>query len=215
LLVACKKNKSVPASAPEKATLVFPGKDQTCTEGTTVNAASSKILFKWNAAEHADKYEIVVINLLNKQKVTESTTNTQFEFTLARNTPYSWSVTSMSSKTDAFTGSEIWKFYNAGQGMLSYAPFPAEILSPLNGTSIVAVNGKIILSWSGSDVDNDILNYDVYLGQNSNPGLLTEKLTQPLLNDVTVVKGNYYWRIVTRDQQGNTSDSGLQNFVVK
>ncbi len=81
--------------------------------------------------------------------------------------------------------------------------------------SVTVVNGKVTLKWSGSDVDNDIVGYDVYFGETASPALLQNNVTSTVL-DVNVSAGKtYYWKIITRDNQNNKSDSGIYQFTAK
>ncbi|MEN8193597.1 MAG: FISUMP domain-containing protein [Bacteroidota bacterium] len=66
----------------------------------------------------------------------------------------------------------------------------------------------ITLSWECSDPDGDSLTYDVYLGVNTPP---TEKVAEDLvgnsLNLTDLFHGaTYYWRIVAKDGQGNSTN---------
>jgi len=124
---------------------------------------------------------------------------------------YKWYVISIKgSRTEE---SETWQFYNAGPGVQSYAPFPAAILAPSMAQPIPTTN-SVILQWTGSDVDADIVGYDVYFGTIETPSLLLSEL---ITNETTVdVSSNtiYYWKVITKDSLGNTSDSGLYQFKV-
>jgi hypothetical protein len=138
------------------------------------------------------------------------------EINLSRNTPYSWFVSSKSTKNTFIAKSESWKFYNSGPGLISYSPFPAEIISPKKNEVVQPISGNINLEWKGSDVDGDILNYDVYFGTSNSPLILSSKLTTNSLNNVAVKENTtYYWKVMTRDTKGNVSDSGLYQFSVK
>jgi hypothetical protein len=142
-------------------------------------------------------------------------TNTELEVTLTRNTPYSWYVVSKSDKGPEDVKSVSWKFYNPGQGVVSYTPFPAEILSPLLGQNISFNTGKVTLDWNGSDADDDIVSYSIYFGTTASPGLLSDNLTSSILTDVSITANTvYYWKVITKDAKGNTSDSGLYEFKV-
>lgn len=220
---SCKKggkgDKDVPKEpevlAPVKSTLLAPARDEACIEGTIISNTESKVNFTWSVSANTDIYEIVIKNLITNTIVNRTSNTNSSEVNLSRNTPYSWYVVSKSNKIATTTQSEVWKFYNAGPGATSYAPFPGEILSPLLGQTIDAVNGKITLRWKGSDVDNDILNYDIYFGTQQNPPLLKANIVAELDNDISVnAQTTYYWRIVTRDVKGNTSDSGIFQFKV-
>ncbi len=212
-------NKGVPdpAPAPGKASLLFPARDEVCNQGSVVSSKQNKVVFKWASAANADSYAFSYINLLTQVRTLLTSTKTQLEVTLDRNTPYSWYVTALSSKnTSVTTPSDTWKFYNSGPGILSYAPFPAEAISPSSG-SVITVGPELTygVSWKGSDVDNDIVNYDFYLGTTTLPGLFSSKITDTDVGSFPVKKGiTYYWKVVTRDSKGNTSDSGPFQFTI-
>jgi hypothetical protein len=201
--------------APEKSTLVFPAQNQVCTQGAVVSATQSTITFKWNSAANAESYDLNLTNLFTGSTSTQTSNQAQMDITLARNTPYSWSIVSKSSKNTTTAQSDTWKFYNAGPGVVNYAPFPAEAVSPILGQTVTATGGKITLSWTGSDADNDIVSYDVYFGTTTTPALYQANVTAMSVANVTVTSGNtYYWKIITRDAQGNTSDAGIFSFKV-
>jgi hypothetical protein len=213
-LFACGKEKSEPP-APEAAVLLAPIKDEVCLSGKVISDSESTIEFKWAAAANAETYELSVKNLLTNAISTQLTSNTSLELTLKRNTPYSWFVSSKSSKNATVALSQTWKFYNSGNGVTSYPPFPAEIISPTLGQKVTPVNGKITLQWRGSDSDNDIVNYDLYFGTSNNPAIFQSKITDASFPNVTVNSATtYYWKVITRDANGNTSDSGVYSFSV-
>jgi hypothetical protein len=202
------------APAPGAATLVSPANNEPCTTGIILSDTESKIYLSWNAAVNAESYEITLTNLLDKAQKTQVSSTTNIELTLKRNTPYSWYVTSKSSKSPVTTKSSIWKFYNPGLGTSSFPPYPAEIISPTLGQKVTAINGKLTLQWRGLDTDNDILNYDVYFGTSNAPGILQSKLFETSLANVVVNPATtYYWKVITRDAKGNTSDSGTFQFI--
>jgi len=217
ILTGCGGHKgNTPAPAPGKAALLAPAQNEVCTQGTVISASQSTVTLKWAAAANATGYEIKIKNLEDGTTISQTTGNTQFDATLKRNTPYSWSVTSKAANTTTTTQSDIWKFYNSGPAVVNYAPFPAEILAPAMNQTITISNGKVTLSWNGSDVDNDIVNYDIYLGDSSSPALLQGKVLESTLKDVSVSVGKtYYWKVITRDSKGNTSDSGIYQFTTK
>lgn len=217
ILTGCGGHKgNTPAPAPGKAALLAPAQNEVCTQGTVISASQSTVTLKWAAAANATGYEIKIKNLEDGTTISQTTGNTQFDATLKRNTPYSWSVTSKAANTTTTTQSDIWKFYNSGPAVVNYAPFPAEILAPAMNQTITISNGKVTLSWNGSDVDNDIVNYDVYLGDSSSPALLQGKVLESTLKDVSVSVGKtYYWKVITRDSKGNISDSGIYQFTTK
>lgn len=211
-LISCKGGNEAPA--PNALTLISPANNEACTTGTVISDTESKVSFSWQTATHADSYQLTVTNLLTQAQQTQTISTTSAELTLKRNTPYSWYITSKSSKNPTTANSTTWKFYNAGPASSTYPPYPAEIISPTLGQTVTPTNGKINLQWRGSDADNDIINYDIYLGTSHiNPILIKSQHATSTLADVAVnANTTYYWKVITRDAQGNTSDSGLFEF---
>jgi len=76
-------------------------------------------------------------------------------------------VDSKSNSTSNIAKSTASKFFNAGNGTDSYAPFPVEMVTPEIGSEVEG--NKINLEWTGFDIDNDIESYDVYFGESETP----------------------------------------------
>ena len=216
-LLACKKGKNPePVLSPEKVTLVSPAANEACTEGRKISENTTAVTLKWNAASNADLYELNLKNLLTGAVTKQGTTSTSLEVTLAGNTPYSWYVVSKSNASTDVAVSESWKFYNAGEAHVSYAPFPAENLIPTMKQNITATNGKVNLSWTSTDVDGDIATYEVLLGTSSSTlqsiqsGIPTNKLDGVAVSSNTTL----YWKVIAIDSRGNRSESELHMFTV-
>lgn len=216
LLSSCGKKKEPspsPVPVPSAVVLSTPLNNEACITGIEVSASDSKVSFSWSAGANANRYVLTVTNLLNKVQQTLEVGNTTAELTLKRNTPYSWYVTSKSNNSSTTANSPTWKFYNSGPGLSSYPPYPAELVSPSLGQTVTPTGGKIALAWKGSDADNDIANYDVYLGTSSSLTLIkAQHLASPLTDVAVNANTTYYWKVITRDAKGNTSDSGVFEF---
>ena len=211
--------KSSPAPAPDltpgKAILTLPNQNEACTSGTIISSTQSSVLFKWAASANADSYDVNLRNLLTGVTTSQPASTTQLQITLSRNTAYSWYIRSKSSKSATTAQSDTWKFYNAGAGTVSYAPYPADVVAPAIGQNVAAPAGTVNLSWKGSSVSGNITSYDVYFGTSTSPGVLKTNVTDSFYNNVSVVSGSqYYWKIVTKDANGNTSYSDLFQFKV-
>ena len=220
LLTACpggsddSMNDPLPVGDPGSATLVFPENNSECTEGVTVNDLQSTITFQWQASPNTDSYEVNVkdLNTGNSQK-TDSNIN-EAAITLNSNTPYEWYVVSKSNDSDTAPESAKWKFYNAGAGVVNYAPFPAEAVNPKRGESISATT-SVTLEWQGNDVDNDIAEFEVLFGTTAEPSNNMGATAQSTMS-VSVTSGQtYYWRIITKDNADNTSQSEIFDFKVQ
>ena len=211
LFVGCGKDD--PPKPPEAANLVFPEQNSECTTGVDQSETTSEVEFRWQSAANTDTYELRVTQLGTSVTLTETTSGTSARLVLQKGTPYSWMVITRNTKTMDAVSSSTWQFYNAGV-QTSYAPFPAEILSPGSG-STVAINsdGEIELSWNGADVENDINSYEIYHGTDDPPTqLVATNLVGETTLEVAVDPGTYYWRVVTIDSQGNSSDSGIYSY---
>ncbi|MBT8183395.1 MAG: hypothetical protein KJN76_01035 [Eudoraea sp.] len=203
-----------PVAAPSAATLIFPDNNTECNEGDVVSDTQSRVTFQWNASQNTDSYEINIKNL-NSNNTSKSNSNTNSaDITIERGVPYEWFVVSKATGTAETASSATWKFYNQGPGIENYAPFPAEAVYPNRGASIDS-SGPITLEWTASDVDNDLAEFDVYFGMEPDPVTLVET-TAESTSEVTVASGEtYYWRIISRDSQGNTSQSEIFEFLVE
>ena len=197
---------------PTAVTLIFPEDNTECNEGVIISDSETDVLFQWQDVTNASSYILKVKNLNDGTSRNISTLSSEFLLRILRGTPYSWSVKSLASGTTETTESEVWKFYNSGLPQESHPPFPAEAISPLSGASVN--EGDISLQWEATDVDNDIVSYSVYL-DSVNPPVAEIGSTSNTTINSTVTSGQvYYWKIVTTDQIGNTSDSQIFEFGV-
>ncbi len=198
------------ADAPKAAVLKFPLKDVECNEGTIISDDESTVTFEWESAEFATSYDVIYTDLDADEEKKTSVTGTTADITLKRGVPYAWHVISKSDKTDKTATSETWKLYNSGPGVISFVPFPAELVSPPMG-GLASINTE--LEWNGSDADNNIESYDVYLDTANPPITLLgnttsmEYATSGLTPDTV-----YYWRVDTKDVHGNATRSQIFEF---
>lgn len=197
--------------SPLVVSLVFPHENSLCTEGTILSDQESSVLFEWQASDTAENYKIVVENLFTGNSFERETTEDKIALVINRATPYAWYVESSSgSKTEK---SDIWKFHNAGPGVESYTPFPATIVAPTMAQSL-ATTSSVTLQWTGADLDNDIVGYDVYFGTSNNPDIESSDITTTELNVSVSANTIYYWKVITKDDVGHASDSGIFQFKV-
>ena len=212
-LFSCKTEKII--NPPEKVIQTSPLKNETCFTGVILSSTKNSVNFKWQPANYTDNYELVVTNLITNEIVSLKSTSTSLVVDLNRNTPYSWFVNSL-NKNSIATKSEVWKFYNAGEALTNYAPYPAEIIAPKMNEQLTLGSGSVNLLWSGLDVDNDISNYKIYFGTLATPPLFKTNLVSEGSSIRVTISSNttYFWKIITTDKQGNSSESGLFQFKV-
>tara|TARA_B110000967_G_scaffold62079_1_gene63786 strand:+ start:19452 stop:20153 length:702 start_codon:yes stop_codon:yes gene_type:complete len=197
---------------PTQATLLFPENNTECNEGAVISETEAEVLFQWEEATNASSYILEITNLNEGTSRNISTITNEFLIRILRGVAYSWSVKSLVSGTTDTAESSIWKFYSAGLQEESHAPFPAEAISPQSGTTVNA--GSITVEWEASDVDNDIASYTLWV-DTVNPPITEVGDTSNTNLGITVASGQvYYWKVVTTDQVGNTSDSQIFEFAV-
>ena len=217
-LVACQADTDLPSLVlnPTEVSLVFPENNSICTEGSVLSDTESEVTFEWSKAVTGDSYLVRLTDLSTGTTENIQSDALQMPIVLKRGNPYSWRVVTLMNASGNSAESETGSFYNAGPGVDSYVPFPATILSPEMAETFPANTSSVNLSWTGADLDNDILNYDVYFGTVSPPNLFLENYVENRLEDISVQSGNtYYWRILTRDTQGNASKTVIFTFEVE
>ena len=195
---------------PKPATLIFPLQNSECNEGTIISETESRVTFEWNEAVDANSYTLVLTNLLENTTRNINTVGTSKSETILRGVPYSWYIVSKANGTPNTANSETWKFYNAGIAVENYAPFPAGLLSPVMGGLATT---STTLKWEGSDIDNDIQSYDVYLSTTSPPTTLLGNTVSPSFDTSSLTPDTvYYWSVTTKDGHGNQSLSPIFEF---
>ncbi|MGB0366707.1 MAG: hypothetical protein ACPGC8_03620 [Flavobacteriaceae bacterium] len=200
---------------PTAATLTFPANNEPCLETNSVNDTQSSVTFRWNAGQNVSSYDIKVINLSNNSSNLYNSTTNNKSLTLEHDEPYSWKVISNGESGTQPIESETWKFYLAGPAQVNFTPFPAELTSPISGSTVTPSDGLIQIQWTCIDVDNDLSQYEVYLDTTDGSTLINtidyESNTTSI--DVNVENNTiYYWKVVATDAEGNQSDSGVYSF---
>lgn len=213
-MFGCKKKDD--ANPPGQAQLIYPEKNSECTTGVDQGENTSLVEFMWQLAENTKTYELRVTNINTGIVQTVSTASTSASLPLIKGQPYSWLVRSRNNETSETISSETWSFYNAGS-QTTFAPFPAEILSPKMSEKVFKdINNDVTLSWSGSDLDDDIAAFEIYFSKVNPPKDLINTLSgETYTLKVGIDSGEvYYWSVVTKDAEGNATSSGVYSFVV-
>lgn len=218
IAMSCTKNNDPPMPEVNKdpigVQLEFPLKNSECTTGLDQGADKTLVEFRW-AVEENDSYELVLENLSTDQTIRTSTNNHSVEVQLDKNTPYRWYVISNVSTSNSEVESERWMFYAAGEGVSNYAPFPADLISPENEAKFNEDIQELTFEWQSSDIDDDSISYDVFVGSQNPPvEIVASDLTEPTFKISTQFEGQMYWQIVTKDPNGNSSNSKVGTFGI-
>ncbi|WP_350284818.1 hypothetical protein [uncultured Croceitalea sp.] len=194
--------------APSSATLVFPEDDTECNQGEIVNDTESTVTFQWNASQNTDSYSVTMTNLSTGSSFNTVANTNEASITILRGVPYEWFVTSRANGTNETSESTKWRFYNEGPGVENYAPFPAESVNPSRGATLPAATTTLTLVWTASDVDNDIVNYEIFFDLEGTSPSTSLGMTTESTFEVSVASGNnYQWSVKVIDSQNNTSTS--------
>ena len=221
LLVSCGKSsdpeEELPLN-PTAPTLIYPSNNEPCLDAVSLNDSQSQIAFNWNQGQNTDNYTLVITNLSTNDTQEIPVSFPPYTATLIKAEPFAWKVVANGAIGTTPAESDRWKFYLSGDAQTSYAPFPAELLSPQASSTVSANNdGEITLSWIATDVDSDIATYTLFMDTNDASTEVTQLSYQSGNMQYNIeVESNqtYLWRVVTLDQTGNTSDSGTYGFRV-
>lgn len=195
--------------------LIFPEDNTECNEGTILNDTESKVLFRWNASDHTDSYEVVLKDLESSTSSIIEASTISKEITIKRGVSYEWSVISKSVESSITATSETFEFFNAAPRVVSHAPFSAEAIAPENNAEISATSGKATLKWEASDIDNDIKDYEIFFGTDENQ-LVNQGIQITTSLEVDVISGTTcFWMIRTQDETKNISTSEVFSFSVQ
>ncbi|GAT63021.1 hypothetical protein [Paludibacter jiangxiensis] len=205
----------VPVPAPGITTLSLPANNTACLQGTSATTTTASVIFSWGTASNAVSYQLVIKNLKTQISAAYTTTKTGDTISLAINTPYAWSVSAINSTGK--TTSDSWKFYLSGTASSSYAPFAADLTSPASG-AVINSNGaasvSVAFSWTGSDPDNDIASYALYLDNVNASTQVVASQTVTTSTQILARAKTYYWKVITTDKMGNTSISAINSFRI-
>ncbi len=216
LAIGCKKGGGAPKEeeikAPGISTLIAPLDGEPCNQGNILSETLSKVTFSWQAAENTDSYTVYIENLDDHSVQEAVSTATSTSVNLKRGISYEWYVVSKSKATSETGLSAEWSFYNAAEGVENHVPYPASATSPEIGG--ISSSNTVTFVWTVSDLDNDIVSYEVYVGTAADATVLQETTTEPILEAVSLSGGTqYYWKIHTKDAVGNVSISSVFNFT--
>ncbi len=200
ILVSCagKFEPTVDSIALASAELEFPNDNEICQEGDFLQDGGISIPLQWKLVEGVTGYRIEVVSQTTNEIVEMETLETEITIPLETGTLYVWQVFALFENGES--QSERRSFYSRGLPLNSYAPFPA-IISIVDNS-----NGTVDLSWQSTDVDGDIVGYDIYLSQEDPPNLYLENTANTEALNVAVFSGMTYYVVVeTKDGLGNSS----------
>jgi len=212
-LWSCKPD---PIPEPIAAQLLAPVNLDNCSTADKINNNESQVSFLWSTALHTDDYELVIRNQSTGILIRKTTLLTSLNQILQRGSSYSWWVISRSEASDITSKSEVRYFYLEGETEQKHAPFPAALEFPEENAVVSLSNNTITFEWEGSDLDNDIAHYDLYVGtEEETISVVAENITQRESEQQLVSGTTYFWQVITVDREGNSSESLIREFTTE
>ena len=212
-LWSCKPD---PIPEPIAAQLLAPVNLDNCSTADKINNNESQVSFLWSTALHTDDYELVIRNQSTGILIRRTTLLTSLNQILQRGSSYSWWVISRSEASDITSKSEVRYFYLEGETEQKHAPFPAALEFPEENAVVSLLNNTITFEWEGSDLDNDIAHYDLYVGtEEETISVVAENITQRESEQQLVSGTTYFCQVITVDREGNSSESLIREFTTE
>ena len=96
---------------PGSVNLVFPENNTECSEGIVLNDTQTTIIFRWEAREGIDLYEVNLTDLTTGNISKLDTDANELAIVLTRGVPYEWFVASMAQGSEKIANSETWPLF--------------------------------------------------------------------------------------------------------
>lgn len=193
------------SNPPTKAIGTLPANGEPCSDYEEVANDALKVMvaFKWNAAQRAQSYVLVVAEG-STEVFRNSSSALEAQVQLDRGKTYSWSLTSINN--DGETGGDTYSFTTPGIPQGNFAPYAADITVEFN-----TQNSELSVSWVGSDEDGDQLVYDVTISENDVTLIEENDYDQSSIAPIAYIDGeDYTVEIVSKDTFGNFSISRVE-----
>lgn len=198
---------------PSATSLIFPENNTECNEGENINEMQSRVTFRWEATENTDSYQVNIRNLNTNSITMISSLTTEIPILIQRGTPFEWFVISQANGTTETATSISARFFNQGPGIENFAPFPAEVVFPVMGSTVdLSTNNPIVLEWSSTDIDNDIINFEILFDTVNPPLEIIGESDMSSLETNAEANTIYFWQVISRDEHGNSSTSPVFQF---
>jgi hypothetical protein len=215
LVLCCSKDDG--PKLPEQAELFLPINGESCQSGNIINDNQTEVEFSWSDAKHITSFNLFIKNMVTSQTVVRNSlvTNSSSVY-LTPGFPYEWHVTSVSENyPEDSLQSQTWRFYLLNDNQSNSPPFPASLISPSSGEMISLSNNSFTFDWDSSDPDGDVINYDLFVDKVDGFQPTVQELKNISNSTKFVIldsNSEYFWRVITKDSNGNQSSSQVYTF---
>ncbi|NJB72629.1 hypothetical protein GGR42_003120 [Saonia flava] len=193
--------------APTVPSLVFPEKDQLCLK--------QEITFNWSEAVDPEGGPLTYqMQISTNRAFTEFVENqvldeTSIMLVMEDGQDYYWRVLAIDEQGVKGDFSNSSAFYVEGIPIINHIPFNPSLYSPKQNSTVNSEN--VILEWDTSDLDGDLLSYDIYLGADTPPELYETGRNSKSIELSLEPNQTYYWQIHVSDGQ-STSIGDIWSF---
>ncbi|MEI6866847.1 hypothetical protein [Flavicella sp.] len=212
-IVSCSQDESTETNqineAPDIPSLLNPSNNQLCT--------SDNLDFEWASSTDYEGdevnyyYQVSTDNMFNAIVKSGTIIGTLKNLQLEKETAYYWRVQAIDSKGNKSDFSEIWNLYTESIGLENNLPFMPELVAPKMEASLDS--DRIILEWNCSDIDNDNLVYNLYIGKTENPILVLTNISDTSTEITIDSNSNYYWKVEAIDTNDGKTIGQLWSFT--
>jgi hypothetical protein len=203
---------------PISSNYIEPSNNEVCT-GAELSPTTIEVNFEWlpfqDVEDNSLDYTLRVIDqstgaLADIQNLSQTSTDAL----LHRGVTYTWNVTATDDQGASVIGAS-WQFQTPFEAASNYAPFPASMFVPNNGQTYSTP--YVTFGWEGNDPDpgeTNQLTYDLYVSEISPPEILVADITDEFY-DTVLTPGIYFWKVVSKDPNGNISHSQIVQFEMQ
>ena len=201
IVTSCHTESVVDNTAPATPNLIFPANNQLCTDKTLQMEWSASVDEEGGAVSYLLQVatDAVFTRVFHESTVTQTTKELTFE----TNEAYFWRVKALDTQEASSDFTEVYRFYSEGEGTENHVPFSAVLVGPLEQSSVAS--GTVKLEWIATDLDQDILSYDVFLGTSQNNLQNVVMDSNDSFYTITVLSNvTYYWKVNVKDVNDTT-----------
>lgn len=175
------------------------------------------VAFEWEYLKNTNNdliiYQIEIAKDDQFTQITEilETESNYTEVGLEVNTAYYWRIKTVNSEGIASKYSKTYKFYTEGEIIVNHLPFLPELISPVLNTTLSTSTAS--LKWNATDVDEDVLIFDVYFGTVNPPVTkISGNYTIQTIDVPLQPAKEYFWRVVAKDNKGGETVGQIWKF---
>ena len=210
--VSCDKNdeETIAPSGLEAPVLNIPDENALCIDNTVAFAWFSTTTMDENTISYTFQYATDIGFTTNLLEL--SVTATALTVQLEKDKVYYWRVKAMDALGNESPYSTTRQLQTEGTASSNNLPYAPELIAPLQG-AIVSQN-SLVLQWQAADSNSeDTLSYDLFFGTDNPPSQkILSAATQTSVSVNTTANRDYFWYVISHDDQGGSAKGQVWSF---